>query len=552
MIKIRKWSKRIHLVLIVSLVLMAAICIGCHIDANAKDKTLTENEKALNAYQEFLRGERQVYIENNMKEELHDLGFEIEIDSDSIFLEDILKQIDCTYMYIHDIPKIETISYAYLDCFNDGKQELAVRFRGLAPSIDDEKLIFIIVYEKGKLYLRHSFLTWSRNRIDLYYYGYVIVNGSDSAFSGSYEEYFIDGKGKKLPFYAVYSNWESIADTELCNQAFGKDEFYAGTNEYTINGKTYLNIHTEDTAIDEESWNKFCSLYEQKYEMLYTDDEIEALVQKRWDNLGVEDAWKEQKELEWQLLEDAKYKEYVKEIELLENRKTQQAQKKSVLSNKWVECKAEKFSFNDYFSPTDICFEVNLNWRYAIEYALTDYSSKSGNLEGAWKLNRIESYGDDICAVTVQCENPRREICLILNSDAVKIALPEYIEYIIAVDFRYDDEGSVAVNSSSYDSVLDWTSYSEQAKWWLMEQPYTINSSEDDLYIFDSDGIYAMNTYLKRQDAPIFKTWNLNANALCPIAHGRLAIFSYSCGKQNIVMILDTSNKKFAVIKGLR
>lgn len=61
-----------------------------------------------------------------------------------------------------------------------------------------------------------------------------------------------------------------------------------------------------------------------------------------------------------------------------------------------------------------------------------------------------------------------------------------------------------------------------------------------------------MNTYLKRQGAPIFKTWDMNANALCPIAHGRLAILSYSCGEQNIVMILDTSNKKFAVIKGLR
>lgn len=456
--KIRKRCKRMRLILILSLVLIAAICIECHVEANAKDNTLTENEKALNTYQEFLSGECQVYIEKNMKEELYDLGFEIEMDSDGILLEDILKQINCTYLYIHDIPKIETISYAYLDCFNDGKQELAVSFRGLAPSIDDEKLIFIIVYEKGKLYLRHSFLTWSRNRIDLYYYGYVIVNGSDSAFSGSYEEYFIDDKGKKLPFYEVYSNWESIADTELCNQAFDKDEFYAGTNEYTINGETYLNIHTEDTSIDEESWNKFCSLYEQKYEALYTEDEIETLIQKRWDNLGVKEEWKEQKEPEWQLLEDAKYKEYVKEIELLETRKTQQAQEKSALSNKWTECKAEKFSFNDYLSSTGV--EVKLNWIYAIEYALTDYSNKSGSLEGAWELNRIEAYGDGICAVTVQCEPPRREICLILNSDAVKMALPEYVEYIIAVDFRYDNEGSVALNSSSYDSMLDWTSYS--------------------------------------------------------------------------------------------
>ena len=299
-----------YLILILTFVLITAMCIGCHVDVNAKDKSLSENEEALKAYQEFLSGERRVYIGKDAINELCNLEFEIVIDdSDGVFLKDILEQINRAYLEDYDIPKIETISYAYMDCFDDGRQELAVKFRGLAPGIEDEQLISIIVYEKGKLYLRHSFLTWSRYDINLYYYGFVEGSGSSGASSGYYEEYFLDDKGKKLPFYDVYINWDSIEDTELCKQSFDKDECYVCEKDYTINGKSYLNIQTEDADIDEKSWNEFYGLYEQKYGTLYTDDEIEELLQKQWKKLGIKDEWKEQKELEWQLLEDGQYKE---------------------------------------------------------------------------------------------------------------------------------------------------------------------------------------------------------------------------------------------------
>ena len=539
-----------YLILILTFVLITAMCIGCHVDVNAKDKSLSENEEALKAYQEFLSGERQVYIEKDAINELCNLDFEIVIDdSDSVFLKDILEQINCAYLDDYDIPKIETISYAYMDCFDDGRQELAVKFRGLAPGIDDEQLISIIVYEKGKLYLRHSFLTWSRYDINLYYYGFVEGYGSSGAFSGYYEEYFLDDKGKKLPFYDVYINWDSIEDTELCKQAFDKDECYACEKDYTINGQSYLNIQTEDTDIDEKSWNEFYGLYEQKYGPLYTDDEIEELIQKQWKKLGVKDEWKEQKELEWQLLEDGQYKEYVKEIELIENRKEQRTQGRTALGYKWTECKMEKWDMGNYH-VTD-CFEINLSWRNALEYVLTDYNNKSNVSEGDWRLNKMVSYEDGICAAVLHCDDPKRDICLILNSDAVKSGLPEYVEYIVAVDFRYFDEGAISWNSMFYDSALSWISYSEQAKWWKVEQPYTINSSKDNFYTFDSYGIYAMNEYLKRKKASTSMIWNMDVNALCPIAEGRLAILSFTSGEQNVVMVLDNANKEFAIIKGI-
>ena len=548
--KNRKANREKYLILIQSFVLITAMCLVCHVDVNAKDKSLSENEEALNAYQEFLRGERQVYIEKDARNELCSLDFEIVTDdSDSVFLKDILEQINRAYLDKCDVPKIETISYAYMDCFDDGRQELAVKFRGLYPVIDDEQLISIIVYEKGKLYLRHSFLTWSRNRIDLYYYGFVERFGSDGALSNCREEYMVDDKGKKLPVYDVNFYGINITRTEIGSQLFDAGELYFTESDYIINGKYYPNIQKEDTDIDEKRWNEFYGLYEQKYGTLYTDDEIEELLQKQWKKLGIKDEWKEQKELEWQLLEDSQYKEYVKEIELIENRKEQRRQGRSALRYKWTECKIEKWDTGNY-NVTD-CYEINSSWRYALEHALTDYSNKSNVSEGDWRLNKMVSYEDGICAAILHCDDPKRDICLILNGDAVKLNLPEYAEYIVAVDFRYFDEGAISWNYMFYDSTLSWISYSEQAKWWKVEQPYTINSSKDNFYTFDSYGIYAMNEYLKRKKASTSMIWNMDVNALCPIAEGRLAILSFSSGNQNVVMVLDDANKKFAVIKGI-
>lgn len=553
--KLWKRAKQNHLLFILAALLISVMCIGCNIDVNAEDKTALENEKALNAYEEFLDGTRKVYIEAETQKELENvIGSELNINSSGALLQDLLNEINNIYFEIYEKEpqyRMESVEYAYLDCFHDGKQELAIRFNDLVP-YDYLSLTAIIVFENDELFLRHAFEAWSRCLVDLNYYGYVTEWGSGGAFAHSYEEYLIDKNGRKLSIYDAEFYWDSIEDAELSMQMFDIDDFYVTKQEYTINEKTYLNFFTDNETISEETWKEFCDLYSLKHETIYTDDEIDELIHKRENEIGIDNEWKTAIPPEWKSLENNLYSEYIKEIELFESRKTRQKESSSVLKDKWIAIGAEPYDHDADINSG--CFDMNYTWIWAIEEILEDYGSNADILDGKWTLERIIYYGDNIFAATVHCEEPEREICFLINSEAINMGMPGYIEYIVAVDYQYNDEGAISLDTRSYDTMLNWTSYKEQAKV-NVNQAYTIRGSEAGLYDgiggFDHQGIYAMNQYLKDKNAATYKIWTLDTNAVCPIAGGSLVIISYTYGNQQVVMVLDNKNEKFAIVKGL-
>lgn len=553
--KLWKRNKEKILLFILAALLMTTICIGCNIKVNAVDKAAIENEKALKAFEEFLDGTRKVYIEAETQKELKNvIGSELNINGSGALLQDLLNEINNIYYGIYEKePKyrMESVEYAYLDCFHDGKQELAIKFKDLVTN-DYLSLTAIIVFENDKLFLRHAFEDWSRCLVDLNYYGYVTESGSGGAFAHSYEEYFIDENGRKLSVYDAEFYWDSIDDAELSRQMFNIDDFYVTKQEYTINKKTCLNFATDNESISEETWEEFCDLYSLKHETIYTDDEINELIRRRENEMGIDDDWKTAIQPEWKSLENALYSEYIKEIELFESRKTRQKESSSVLKNKWVAIGAEPYDYD-----TDINYDrlgINYTWLRVLEDVLADYGSIVDIPNEKWSLERIIYYGDHIFAATVHCDEPEREICFLINSEAINMDMPEYIEYIVAVDYQYHVEDGISCSTGSYDSMLNWTSYKEQSKI-NSNRSYIIRGSEAGLYDningFDYPGIYAMSQYLTDKNAATYKIWSLDTNAVCPIAGGNMVIISYTYGNEQVVMVLDDKNKKFAIVKGL-
>lgn len=516
--------------------------------AAGKGQSMSQEEKndEIRAYEDFLNGTRRVLVRDEMRDVFGTEEFLTdEMIETGALLEDFLEQIT-KVLCCED--RLISVEYAYLDLGKDGKLELAVRFCGHIP-IDDGKWTFVIVYEDGKLFLRHAFESWSRNRVNLYYYGCLLWEGSSSAYNLSFGEEFIDHTGRSCPVYEASYDWSDISKSKLGKQVFDEEETWSCTRSYNIQEKRYHIIKLESEDVDADQWEEFCTLYEQKYDTLYTEEEIEQLIQKRRDDIGIKDAWLAKKELDWQLLENEKYREYVKEIDLIEARKEQHAESESVLKDKWIACKSEKYAMTSTINND--CFDVDSSWNNAIEYCLSDYCEKTGIPKGEWTLQRIISYGDGVFAVALSNDQleVKRALCLLINSDALKAGLEEYSQYIAAVDFQHGTEGKIVCNPrSSYDSMLEWNSYQELKD---AENPYTVREMEDSFFIFIKSGNCALSQYLKNKHADNKGIWKLDINAICSIGEGRIVALRYICGNQEVVMLLDKSNQTFAVIKGL-
>ena len=298
--------------------------------------------------------------------------------------EDFLEQITKVLCWEDRLISVE---YAYLDLGNDGKLELAVRFCGHIPIDDGREAVVLTIFllEKNLLITQENHVLFMRLSYD----------------------------------------WSDISKSKLGKQVFDEEETWSCTKSYNIQEKRYHIIELESEDVDADQWEEFCNLYEQKYDTLYTEEEIEQLIQKRRDDIGIKDAWLAKKELDWQLLENEKYREYVKEIDLIEARKEQHAESKSVLKDKWIVCKSEKYAMTSTINND--CFDVDSSWNNAIEYCLSDYCEKNGIPKGEWTLQRIISYGDGIFAVALSNDQleVKRALCLLINSDALKAGLEE-------------------------------------------------------------------------------------------------------------------------------
>lgn len=130
------------------------------------------------AYQEFLNGKREIFIEEE-DAVLLEYTFTDTYCGSSISMKEVLEELEVGFSLkeYNDDHRIETIEYAYIDSYNDGNKELAVRFT-FHCGVEHISLVFIVVYEEDVLYLRHVIDSWNRYGSDLYNYGRIIDWGS--------------------------------------------------------------------------------------------------------------------------------------------------------------------------------------------------------------------------------------------------------------------------------------------------------------------------------------------------------------------------------------
>lgn len=217
--KLKNSRKNICKILFAICLIFSCISADCRIVYANDNNSNTAKSGAEKSYQAFLDGKRRLYIEDDILEVLSELQYGSELESlcqTGVYMEDILTQLNPAYMEYEDDPRISHIEYTYLDCGNDGNKELAVKFDA-STLVDDTQIVFIIVYENGKLYLRHAYETWVRNRTDLDYYGYMKREGS-GGLSGDYEEAYLDKSGRKMTVYIWDYNLDTIDDEELCRE----------------------------------------------------------------------------------------------------------------------------------------------------------------------------------------------------------------------------------------------------------------------------------------------------------------------------------------------
>lgn len=274
------------------------------------------------AYQEFLNGQREIFIEKE-DEALLEYIF-TDTHCGSISMEDILKELEVSFCLeeYNDDHRIETIEYAYIDSYNDGNKELAVRFT-FHCGVEHISIVFIVVYEEDVLYLRHVLDSWNRYGSDLYNYGRIIDWGSGGAFTTYDGESFLGKDGRAQIVYEAVYEWGQY-EPELLRQVFGLNGSTMVPNirkmEYRISDKEYVCLQKPEKDDIQEmlgenftqedinrKWDEFCKLYEKRNGKLSTQEEIDEQIRKRREELGISQNWAVAVKPDWKLVENPVY-----------------------------------------------------------------------------------------------------------------------------------------------------------------------------------------------------------------------------------------------------
>ena len=181
---------------------------------------------------------------------------------------------------------LESIKYAFIDCGNDGKKELAVRIS--TPTNTEEWIEYIIIREKnGSLETIFSDVAWSRKHIYLNEYGYFYNDGSNGAANNSFNKSFIDAKGNCHFLYSVnttgfYTGEEYVPDLWFDNDIHSIPKEISLDGGYVFLSFDFNNTPDDDTDNvysyarlgNEEAYESDGGYKGYYYESLLDDDSI--------------------------------------------------------------------------------------------------------------------------------------------------------------------------------------------------------------------------------------------------------------------------------------
>ena len=194
------------------------------------------------------------------------------------------------------------IQYTYLDCGNDGVEEIAIRFVGLdlySPG-DDSDLTMVITCNGKSPEVVFSCESWARSYTSPRYHGCIPSSGSAGAGDHPFDMQYLDADGNLHMVYdgqALGGWWFRDIEPDIYDAVFSSEPG-AEVTHYEIDDADYYVMHSYDTSID-SLCEEYVSLCEQKGMRFVSDEEIDELIAEYAEKLGIEYDWMFEEEVEW-------------------------------------------------------------------------------------------------------------------------------------------------------------------------------------------------------------------------------------------------------------
>lgn len=280
------------------------------------DPAAAEKVRADNAlpqgFKDFLLGNDTAVIGENLDfNNMWAFGFDNPLlPGDSFSLQDMCDMIDNGGSTYHMIG----VKYGLLDCGMDDKPDLALLFTFQEGPRDIIDMTTVLHEEDGVLTMNFAGQAWHRSWTELYQDGFYESGGAGGAGTHHYRYGVLDASGSLIKIYDCtadigYGGFENIdGRSKAMLDFFGydtRDEFTSenerkiihitGNMEVdtiTIQGHTYLSCYFDPEADPKEleELKYLLSLCEKNGGVLYSNEEIERIIAKRMDALGVS-AW---------------------------------------------------------------------------------------------------------------------------------------------------------------------------------------------------------------------------------------------------------------------
>lgn len=252
----------------------------------------------LYVYEGFLKGEEAAYVrkENIGENEL------FASERTQWTLQDILAEIQEYYGGRFDKELTPQIEYAYMDCGEDGYEEMQLKIKGLdiyAPE-DGSDLTLIITGKNGRLEIIYAYETWPRSYAKADYYGCITGGGSAGAGDHVFYMEYVDENGDMHTAYTgewLSGWWLSYISEDAYQKAFPAEEPELEISIYEMDGNTYYAVaDVRHLSLAEETFIAACE--EEGMEFISMEI-METMINERKKELGIKEEWDTGKGLYW-------------------------------------------------------------------------------------------------------------------------------------------------------------------------------------------------------------------------------------------------------------
>ncbi|MCH5280769.1 MAG: hypothetical protein J1E61_04810 [Lachnospiraceae bacterium] len=264
------------------------------------------------SFKDFFFGSDNAVIGENLDfNDMWAFGFDDPLLPGQTFsLQDMCDMIDNGGSTYHMIG----VKYGVLDCGMDGKPDLALLFTFQEGPRDIVDMTTVLHEEDGILTMNFAGQAWHRSWTELYQDGFYEDGGAGGAGTHHYRYGVLNASGSLIKIYDCtadigfggFENIKGMSQARL--DYFGYEKWDEHTSKdwdklmditgnmevdtFTIQGQTYLSCYFDPEADPKEleELKYLLSLCEKNGGVLYSNEEIERIITKRMDTLGVS-AW---------------------------------------------------------------------------------------------------------------------------------------------------------------------------------------------------------------------------------------------------------------------